>query len=102
MSMERKKLGGGISLIGFFSFAFGSMIGVGWVTGIGSWFVSAGPLGAIVAFGLAAIFMSLIGLCYAEVTSAIPVAGGEVAYAYKAFGSVKVIYDRLVFTLTVL
>jgi APA family basic amino acid/polyamine antiporter len=89
MSMERKKLGGGISLIGFFSLAFGSMIGVGWVTGIGSWFVSAGPLGAVIAFGLAAIFMSLIGLCYAEVTSAIPVASGEVAYAYKAFGVSK-------------
>ncbi len=89
MIIDRKKLKGGISLIGFFSLAFGSMIGVGWVTGIGNWFSSAGPMGAIIAFGLAGIFMALIGLCYAEVTSMIPVAGGEVAYAYKAFGVSK-------------
>jgi len=78
MVMKRKKLGGGITLIGFFALAFGSMIGVGWVTGIGSWFSSAGPLGAVIAFALAGTFMSLIGLCYAEVTAMIPVAGGEV------------------------
>ena len=31
--------------------------------------------------------MLLIGLCYAEVTPMLPVTGGEVAYAYKAYGT---------------
>lgn len=33
--------------------------------------------------------MALIGLCYAELCAAIPVAGGEVAYAYAAYGTGK-------------
>ena len=33
--------------------------------------------------------MLVIGLCYAELTAMLPVAGGEVAYAYMAFGTGK-------------
>ncbi len=62
------------------------MIGVGWITAMGSWMESAGPVGAIIAFAIGGILMLLIGFCYAEVTSILPVAGGEVAYAYKSFG----------------
>ena len=62
------------------------MIGVGWVTAMGSWLETAGPGGTIIAFAIGGGLMLLIGLCYAEVTSILPVAGGEVAYAYKSFG----------------
>ncbi len=74
---------------GFFALAFGSMIGVGWVTALGSWLTQAGPVGAMVAFTVGGLVMLAIGLCYAEVTPMLPVAGGEVAYAYKAFGTSK-------------
>ena len=74
---------------GFFSLAFGSMIGVGWITALGSWFEQAGPVGAMLAFLLGGALMLVIGLCYAEVTPMLPVAGGEVAYAYKAYGTQK-------------
>ncbi len=74
---------------GFFALAFGSMIGVGWVTSIGSWLGQAGPGGAILAFLIGGMVMLCIGLCYAELTPMLPVAGGEVAYAYKAFGTFK-------------
>ncbi len=74
---------------GFFALAFGSMIGVGWVTSIGSWLGQAGPGGAVLAFLIGGAVMLCIGLCYAELTPMLPVAGGEVAYAYKAFGTFK-------------
>ena len=73
---------------GLFALAFGSMIGVGWVTAIGSWLAQAGPLGAALAFIIGGALMLCIGLCYAEATPMLPVAGGEVAYAYAASGTV--------------
>jgi len=72
---------------GFFALAFGSMIGVGWVTAVGSWLQQAGPLGAALAFLIGGALMLCIGLCYAEATPMLPVSGGEVAYSYAAFGT---------------
>jgi len=72
-----------------FSLAFGAMIGVGWVTAMGAWLSNAGPMGAVIAFALGGLLMLAIGLCYAEVTAALPLSGGEVAYAYKAYGTAK-------------
>ena len=72
---------------GFFALAFGSMIGVGWITALGGWFEQAGPVGAMLAFAAGGTLMLVIGLCYAEVTPMLPVSGGEVAYAYKAYGT---------------
>ena len=78
-----------IGSLGFFSLAFGSMIGIGWVTAMGGWLTHAGPVGAILGFGLGGTLMIFIGLCYAELTPMLPVAGGEVAYAYRASGTGK-------------
>lgn len=86
---ERPRLHKELRRFGFFALAFGSMIGVGWVTSIGSWLEQAGPAGALIAFLIGGAIMLCIGLCYAELTPMLPVAGGEVAYAYKAFGSFK-------------
>ena len=79
----RKAIGG----LGFFCLAFGSMIGVGWITTLDDWFRNAGPGGAMIAFLAGGLLMLLIGLCYAELTPMLPVTGGEVAYAYKAHGT---------------
>lgn len=87
VSTQRPELKHAIGGIGFFALAFGSMIGVGWITALGSWFEQAGPVGAIVAFAAGGALMLAIGLCYAEVTPMLPVSGGEVAYAYKAYGT---------------
>ena len=86
---KRPELQKGIGKAGMFSLAFGAMIGVGWVTAMGSWLANAGPLGAVIAFALGGLLMLAIGLCYAEVTAALPLSGGEVAYAYKAYGTSK-------------
>ncbi len=86
---KRPQLKRGIGKAGLFSLAFGAMIGVGWVTAMGSWLSNAGPLGAIIAFAIGSLLMLAIGLCYAEVTAALPLSGGEVAYSYKAYGTSK-------------
>lgn len=86
---QRPQLQKGIGKAGLFSLAFGAMIGVGWVTAMGTWLSNAGPLGAVIAFVLGGLLMLAIGLCYAEVTAALPLSGGEVAYAYKAYGTSK-------------
>lgn len=86
---ERPQLQKGIGKAAMFSLAFGAMIGVGWVTAMGFWMSNAGPLGAMIAFALGGILMLAIGLCYAEVTASLPLSGGEVAYAYKAYGTAK-------------
>ncbi len=74
---------------GLFSLAFGSIVGVGWVTVLGHWLEAAGPLGSVVAFLLGGALMMAVALCYAELISAMPVAGGEIAYSYRAFGTGK-------------
>ncbi len=86
---KRPQLQKGIGKAGMFSLAFGAMIGVGWVTAMGTWLSNAGPMGAVIAFSIGGLLMLAIGLCYAEVTAALPLSGGEVAYAYKAFGTSK-------------
>ena len=52
VSTDRPELKRTISGFGFFALAFGSMIGVGWITALGGWFEQAGPVGAILAFVL--------------------------------------------------
>ncbi|MEP7380904.1 MAG: APC family permease [Gemmatimonadota bacterium] len=86
---SRPVLHRGINRLGFFALAFGSMIGVGWVTALATWLHAAGPLGAVIGFLAGGILMLAIGLCYAELCAMLPVAGGEVAYAYLAFGTGK-------------
>ncbi len=72
----------------FFSFGFGMIVGVGWIVYMGLWFNQAGPVGTTLAFLIGGLLMALVGLCYAEVSSMYPVAGGEAAYAFGALGRV--------------
>ena len=86
---QRPELKKAIGRFGFFSLAFGSMIGVGWITGLEGLFLDAGPVGTSIAFVAGGLLMIVIGMCYAEAMKLLPVTGGEVAYAYKAFGTSK-------------
>ena len=70
----------------FFAIAFGSIIGVGWMVVVGDWLQSAGPLGVSLAFVGSAGMIVLVGLCYAELATMLPVAGGEIAYTYLTSG----------------
>lgn len=66
--------------------AFGAMIGWGWVVLVGDWVVSAGSMGAILAFAIGGIAVIFIGLTYAELAAAMPLTGGEHVYSYRALG----------------
>jgi amino acid transporter len=66
---------------------FGAMIGFGWVVLVGGWLEDAGTLGAALAFLAGGLVMTLVGLAYAELVSAMPRAGGEHNYALRALGS---------------
>ena len=65
----------------------GVIVGVGWVVYSGQWLTSGGPAGAMLAFLIGGVLLLPIGMCYAEMTSALPLAGGELSFAYKAFGA---------------
>jgi APA family basic amino acid/polyamine antiporter len=67
--------------------AFGAMIGWSWVVLTGVWITSAGTLGAITAFLIGGAAITLVGLTYAELASALPFAGGEHVYSHRALGS---------------
>ena len=68
-----------------------TMVGVGATIGTGIFFVlaqqvpKAGPA-VIIAFLLAAIAAGLTALCYAELSSMIPVSGSSYSYAYATIG----------------
>ena len=69
-----------------FAIAFGAMIGWGWVVLVGSWVNSAGSLGAMISFLIAACMIVFEGLVYAELTSAMPFTGGEQQFSMRAMG----------------
>lgn len=66
--------------------AFGAMIGFGWVVLSGDWLTSAGSAGAILAFVIGGIVVVFVGLTYSELVSAMPQAGGEHNYVWRAMG----------------
>lgn len=82
--MKDKK---GVSAIDFFCIGFGAIVGVGWAVSINSWMAgSGGPLPAAVGYILALVLMIPVALCYCELCSMLPVSGGGMAYAFRAFG----------------
>jgi len=85
-SRPQAALGREIKAGSFFTIGFGCIIGIGWIIILGEWLKAAGPLGSIIAFGAGAVVMMIIGLCYAELATMMPVTGGEVAYAYEIYG----------------
>lgn len=70
-----------------FSLGFGSIVGVSWSVTLNNLLVmGGGPVPVIMGFVVSALLMIPIALCFAELVTAIPVAGGIIAYAYKGFG----------------
>ncbi len=76
----------GVSAVDFFCIGFGAIVGVGWAVSINGWMTNCGgPVPAALGYLIILIMMVPIGLCYAELTPMLPVAGGGMAFAYKAF-----------------
>lgn len=67
--------------------AFGAMVGWSWVALTGVWILSAGALGAALAFLFGGSALIFVGLTYAELAAAMPQVGGEHVYSKRALGS---------------
>jgi amino acid transporter len=70
----------------FLTIGIGAIMGVGWAVALGDWLEAAAPLGAILGFVLGGVLMLPVALCYAELATALPTAGGEVVYLAAVFG----------------
>lgn len=81
-----QRLRGNVGAAQYFALGFGCIIGSSWVIIAGDWMAGAGPGGAILGFLLGGAVLALIGACYAELTSRVPEAGSEFAYARRVFG----------------
>src|SRR5215469_2729696 len=74
-----------LRLIDYFSLAFGTMIGTGWLVVMDDWLIGSGPAGAILGFLAGGAMLFPIGYVYGKLVMAMPDAGGEVAYTAKVF-----------------
>lgn len=70
------------------------LLGIGCIVGAGVYVMTgtaassfAGPA-VVLSFALAAMACGLTGLCYAELSSTLPVAGSSYTYAYATLGEV--------------
>lgn len=76
-----------LSIWNFFTIGFGAIIGTGWVLLVGDWMViGGGPVAAMIAFLIGAIFLLPIGAVFGELTAAIPISGGIVEYVDRTYG----------------
>lgn len=91
-SVPAQGLRGNIGRFQLFAFGFGSIIGSAWCVLVGSWLASAGPGGAVLGFLAGGVVIACIGACYAELTSRIPVTGGEFSFVLQVFGRTPAFY----------
>ena len=76
----------GVSAVDFFCIGFGAIVGVGWAVSINGWVASCGgPVPAGIGYIAALVMMIPIALCYCELVPMLPVAGGGMAFAFRAF-----------------
>ncbi|AHE54655.1 APC family permease [Sphingomonas sanxanigenens] len=76
----------GITGPGYFSLAFGTIVGSAWMVLMGEWVGPAGPGGAIIAFLGMTLLMIPIAAAYAELVARVPRAGAEFVFVEKAIG----------------
>ena len=86
MTQERQELQKSLGTKDVLALAFGTMIGWGWIMLAGAWVGNGGSIGAALAFVLGGIMSIFVGLTYAELTPALPLAGGELVFSYRAMG----------------
>ena len=69
----------------YFTFGFGSMVGVGWLVIMDDWLARGGPGGAMLGFLGGTLLLVPIALTYGRLVRAIPDAGAEIAYTERVF-----------------
>jgi basic amino acid/polyamine antiporter, APA family len=81
----RGRLHGGLSTIEYFTFGFGTMIGVGWVVLMDDWLARGGPGGAMLGYLIGGLLLFPIAHTYGRLVRRIQDAGAEIAYTEGVF-----------------
>src|ERR1700740_2392278 len=74
-----------LHLTDYFTLAFGTMIGVGWLVLMDDWLARGGPLGAALAFALGGLLLLPVGYVYGQWVQRLPDAASEAAYTAQVF-----------------
>jgi len=69
----------------YFTLAWGTMVGVGWLVVMDDWLLRGGALGALLGFAIGGALLVPIGWVYGKLVAAMPDAAGEIAYTAAAF-----------------
>jgi basic amino acid/polyamine antiporter, APA family len=76
-----------LRLTDYFTLAFGTMVGVGWLVVMDDWLRRGGPLGAMLGFAVGGAALAPVACVYGWLLEIIPDAGSEIAYTARAFHS---------------
>src|SRR4051812_32167848 len=78
--MARERLHGSLSTVEYFTFGFGTMIGVGWLVLMDDWLSRGGPAGGMLGFLIGGLLLFPIAHTYGRLVQRIQDAGAEIAY----------------------
>ena len=81
MTTLARKLG----LSHYFSLAWGTMVGVGWLVVMDDWLKRGGPAGGVIAFAIGGAALLPVAYVYGQLILMMPDASSEVAYTERAF-----------------
>jgi amino acid transporter len=79
------RLGRTLSTVEYFTFGFGTMVGVGWLVLIDDWLGRGGPGGAMLAYLLGGLLLLPVAYTYTHLVRAMPDAGAEIVYTEAVF-----------------
>jgi len=85
MEKASQKLARTLKTTEYFTLAFGTMVGVGWLILIDDWLTRGGPAGAMLGYLIGGICLLPVAYVYGKFVRAIPDAGAEVAYVTAVF-----------------
>src|SRR5689334_18599523 len=74
------KLHGSLSTVEYFTFGFGTMIGVGWLVLMDDWLTRGGPGGSMLGYLIGGLLLFPIAHTYGRLVRRIQDAGAEIAY----------------------
>ena len=69
----------------YFTLAFGSIVGVGWMVLLDDWLARGGPAGAVLGFLLGGLALIPVACVYGRLAERLPGAASEVAYTAAVF-----------------